>query len=88
MIKVISHAMQRYAVWFGGSLIGASAEFSKNVKTKAGKLIFFSLKTSSQTIIYTFIKNTKSMDHQYVEIIQSLEACSRFQIIPSQTHMT
>lgn len=33
--------MQRYAVWFGGSLIGASAEFSKNVKTKAGKLICF-----------------------------------------------
>ena len=33
--------MQRYAVWFGGSLIGASAEFSKNVKTKAGKLISF-----------------------------------------------
>ena len=28
------------------------------------------------------------MDHQYVEIIQSLEACSRIQIIPSQTHMT
>jgi len=34
-VEVISHAMQRYAVWFGGSLIGASAEFSKNVKTKA-----------------------------------------------------
>lgn len=29
--------MQRYAVWFGGSIIGNTPEFAKSVKTKAGE---------------------------------------------------
>lgn len=37
-LKVISHAMQRYAVWFGGSLLGATPEFTTFCRTKAGKL--------------------------------------------------
>ena len=32
--KVISHRMQRYAVWFGGSLFANLPDFSKCVKTK------------------------------------------------------
>jgi len=34
-VEVISHPMQRYAVWFGGSIIGNTPEFAKSVKTKA-----------------------------------------------------
>lgn len=34
-VEVISHAMQRYAVWFGGSLLGATPEFTTFCRTKA-----------------------------------------------------
>jgi len=33
-VKVLSHAMQRYAVWFGGSLLAQGAEFYKYCHTK------------------------------------------------------
>lgn len=33
-VEVISHRMQRYAVWFGGSLFANLPDFSKCVKTK------------------------------------------------------
>lgn len=28
-VKVISHSMQRYAVWFGGSMLSSTADFYK-----------------------------------------------------------
>jgi len=34
-VKVISHKMQRYAVWFGGSMLSSTAEFYKACHTKA-----------------------------------------------------
>jgi len=34
-VKVLSHAMQRYAVWFGGSLLAQGAEFYRHCHTKA-----------------------------------------------------
>ncbi|EGD75252.1 hypothetical protein PTSG_12505 [Salpingoeca rosetta] len=34
-VKVVSHAMQRYAVWFGGSMLAATPEFYKVCHTKA-----------------------------------------------------
>jgi len=33
-VKVISHNMQRYAVWFGGSMLASTAEFYKSCHTK------------------------------------------------------
>jgi len=33
-VKVLSHAMQRYAVWFGGSLLAQGPEFYKYCHTK------------------------------------------------------
>ena len=39
-IQVISHSMQRYAVWFGGSLLGATPEFSSFCRTKLGEYFF------------------------------------------------
>jgi len=32
---VISHGMQRYAVWFGGSMLASTDEFFKVCHTKA-----------------------------------------------------
>ena len=29
LVKVISHSMQRYAVWFGGSMLSSTPEFYK-----------------------------------------------------------
>lgn len=34
-VKVISHSMQRYAVWFGGSMLSSTAEFYKVCHKKA-----------------------------------------------------
>ncbi|MFH4978108.1 hypothetical protein AB6A40_004817 [Gnathostoma spinigerum] len=34
-VHVISHKMQRYAVWFGGSMLGSTAEFYQVSHTKA-----------------------------------------------------
>lgn len=34
-VNVISHPMQRYAVWFGGSMLGATPEFYRVCHTKA-----------------------------------------------------
>ena len=34
-VNVISHPMQRFAVWFGGSMLGATPEFYKVCHTKA-----------------------------------------------------
>jgi len=34
-VKVISHHMQRYAVWFGGSMLSSTAEFYKVCHSKA-----------------------------------------------------
>jgi len=34
-VKVISHLMQRYAVWFGGSMLSSTAEFYSVCHTKA-----------------------------------------------------
>ena len=34
-INVISHPFQRYAVWFGGSMIASTAEFYRLCHTKA-----------------------------------------------------
>eukprot|EP01147_Barroeca_monosierra_P007436 gene7436-9784_t len=34
-VKVVSHAMQRYAVWFGGSMLASTPEFYKVCHTKA-----------------------------------------------------
>jgi len=34
-VQVISHSMQRYAVWFGGSMLASTAEFYKVCHTKA-----------------------------------------------------
>jgi len=33
-VKVISHSMQRYAVWFGGSILASTAEFYSVCHTK------------------------------------------------------
>lgn len=33
--RVVSHAMQRYAVWCGGSVLGTLPEFSGMVRTRA-----------------------------------------------------
>uniref|UniRef100_A0A915B150 Actin-related protein 3 n=2 Tax=Parascaris univalens TaxID=6257 RepID=A0A915B150_PARUN len=33
-VQVISHKMQRYAVWFGGSMLGSTAEFYQVAHTK------------------------------------------------------
>jgi len=33
-VKVISHGMQRYAVWFGGSMLASTDEFFKVCHTK------------------------------------------------------
>jgi actin-related protein 3 len=34
-VKVVSHDMQRYAVWFGGSMLGCTPEFYRVCHTKA-----------------------------------------------------
>lgn len=34
-VHVVSHAMQRYAVWFGGSVLGTMPEFASLCKTRA-----------------------------------------------------
>lgn len=34
-VNVVSHERQRYAVWYGGSVVGASAEYHKAAHTKA-----------------------------------------------------
>ena len=34
-VKVISHLMQRYAVWFGGSMLSSTGEFYSVCHTKA-----------------------------------------------------
>ena len=34
-VHVASHAMQRYAVWFGGSVLGMMPEFAALCKTRA-----------------------------------------------------
>jgi len=34
-VKVISHKMQRYAVWFGGSMLSSTAEFYKACHTRS-----------------------------------------------------
>ncbi|CAK8673625.1 unnamed protein product [Clavelina lepadiformis] len=34
-VQVVSHSMQRYAVWFGGSMLASTAEFYKVCHTKA-----------------------------------------------------
>jgi actin-related protein 3 len=34
-VKVVSHHMQRYAVWFGGSMIATTDDFRRVVHTKA-----------------------------------------------------
>ena len=34
-VQVISHHMQRYAVWFGGSMLAATPEFYQVCHTKA-----------------------------------------------------
>lgn len=34
-VKVVSHQMQRYAVWFGGSLLASTSEFYEKSHTKA-----------------------------------------------------
>ena len=34
-VNVISHKSQRYAVWYGGSLLADTAEFFKSSHTKA-----------------------------------------------------
>eukprot|EP00043_Microstomoeca_roanoka_P001376 m.32336 g.32336 ORF g.32336 m.32336 type:complete len:412 (-) comp10780_c0_seq1:693-1928(-) len=34
-VKVVSHAMQRYAVWFGGSMLASTPDFYKVCHTKA-----------------------------------------------------
>jgi actin-related protein 3 len=33
-VNVITHKMQRYAVWFGGSLLASAGEFYKVAHTK------------------------------------------------------
>jgi len=33
-VKVVSHGMQRYAVWFGGSMLASTSEFFKVCHTK------------------------------------------------------
>jgi len=34
-VKVIAHDMQRFAVWFGGSMLAATSEFKRVCHTKA-----------------------------------------------------
>ena len=34
-VKVVAHAMQRYAVWFGGSMLACTPEFNRVCHTKA-----------------------------------------------------
>jgi actin-related protein 3 len=34
-VKVVSHEMQRYAVWFGGSMLASTPEFNRVCITKA-----------------------------------------------------
>ena len=34
-VKVVSHDMQRYAVWFGGSMLSSTPEFYRVCHTKA-----------------------------------------------------
>jgi len=34
-VNVISHSMQRYAVWFGGSMLASTPEFYQVCHTKA-----------------------------------------------------
>ncbi len=34
-VKVVSHEMQRYAVWFGGSMLASTPEFFRSCHTKA-----------------------------------------------------
>ena len=34
-VRVASHAMQRYAVWFGGSVLGTMPQFETLCKTRA-----------------------------------------------------
>ncbi|MBD5025913.1 hypothetical protein GUF51_14570, partial [Xanthomonas citri pv. citri] len=34
-VNVVSHAMQRYAVWFGGSMLASTNEFVRVCHTKA-----------------------------------------------------
>jgi actin-related protein 3 len=34
-VKVISHKFQRYAVWFGGSMLASTNEFARMCHTKA-----------------------------------------------------
>lgn len=34
-VQVASHAMQRYAVWFGGSVLGMMPQFASMCKTRA-----------------------------------------------------
>ncbi|VDD94406.1 unnamed protein product [Enterobius vermicularis] len=34
-VQVVSHKMQRYAVWFGGSMLGSTSEFYQVAHTKA-----------------------------------------------------
>ena len=34
-VNVLTHHMQRYAVWFGGSVLASSPDFYKSAHTKA-----------------------------------------------------
>ena len=34
-VKVVAHDMQRFAVWFGGSMLSATSEFQRVCHTKA-----------------------------------------------------
>lgn len=36
-VNVVSHKKQRYAVWFGGSLLASTPEFTSYCHSKAGK---------------------------------------------------
>ncbi len=39
-VNVISHHMQRYAVWFGGSMLASTPEFYNVCHTKAVRILF------------------------------------------------
>ena len=85
-VKVISHEMQRYAVWFGGSMLASTVRkiyhlsFSliiyscySYLKKLSFAWIIFHLFSPSSIVSATRKNNMKSLGHQSVAIIWHLD---------------
>lgn len=83
-VQVISHHMQRYAVWFGGSMLASTVSMSQythmhvNALKVWSNLLLFSNPHSPNSIKYVIRKpHTKNMDREYAVTIQYLAQCHR-----------